>query len=348
MGQDKKLTKERLDELWAADDIRVLNAQSGRFVIMSDLHLGDGGRADDFRKNQQALLNALDHYRGEGFTVVLLGDIEEFWQFDLDRVAERYDSSVYQAFREFPDRRVIRVAGNHDIEWLALRDPTTNRDTRVHGAHEALKMKLGSSAPSILLVHGHQGSTDSDRWSWNSRYWVRVYKGIEPVLKLDRHSSATKSPIVRDYERIYYGWAKDHRIMVICGHSHRAIFASRSHAEILRDTARQLESALAEDDLSKKERRRLARRLAKTHEELKDEAMKERDIAPTEKSGTPLPCYFNTGCGLYSDGITVLAIDRGEISLVKWHRRPKGGENFCTLQGPGDLAEYLKQIEEEA
>ena len=36
-----------------------------------------------------------------------------------------------------------------------------------------------------------------------------------------------------------------------------------------------------------------------------------------------LPCYFNSGCCGYTNGITCLEIDMGEIRLIKWQRDTK-------------------------
>jgi hypothetical protein len=33
---------------------------------------------------------------------------------------------------------------------------------------------------------------------------------------------------------------------------------------------------------------------------------------------SPTPCYFNIGCGIYTNGITVIELDCGKIRLVKW------------------------------
>ena len=38
---------------------------------------------------------------------------------------------------------------------------------------------------------------------------------------------------------------------------------------------------------------------------------RDRVIVPVEEEGEPLPCYFNTGCGTYTDGLTALEIAPG-------------------------------------
>lgn len=32
------------------------------------------------------------------------------------------------------------------------------------------------------------------------------------------------------------------------------------------------------------------------------------------------PCYYNSGCALFKDGITAVELDGEEIRLVKWNR----------------------------
>ena len=37
-------------------------------------------------------------------------------------------------------------------------------------------------------------------------------------------------------------------------------------------------------------------------------------------TGKPLPCYFNTGCGHFRNGITNIEIEGDKIRLIKWWR----------------------------
>jgi len=37
-------------------------------------------------------------------------------------------------------------------------------------------------------------------------------------------------------------------------------------------------------------------------------------------TGKPLPCYFNTGCGHFRNGITNIEIEGDKIRLIKWKR----------------------------
>jgi UDP-2,3-diacylglucosamine pyrophosphatase LpxH len=322
MAQDRKLTFKRLSDLWTDTMTTTLNlADLPKLAVVSDLHLGDGGEADDLRPNVGALRAALQSYSKDGFSLVLLGDIEELWQFDLDKVAGRYEDSVYKDLQSFGRDRVIRIFGNHDVEWCCPPDPATGKEVG-RGFPEAVKLAT-PDGEKILLVHGHQGSVDSDRNSWFSRFVVRgLFKPIEPVARffgLYRHPSATKSMVMEDYESVMYEWAKENKVLLICGHSHRAIFGSRSYSQILRKeldglkkqqekTGKAAEVMRFNDEI---ENRRLA---------LEDERNKGRDIGPLDKEADLTPCYFNDGCGLYTDGITALEIEDDAIRLVRWSR----------------------------
>ena len=205
-------------------------------------------------------------------------------------------------------------------------------------------MKAGYDDPSILLVHGHQGNIESDKNSWSSKFFVRLYKKIEPVLKrfnIGIHPPAIKSQVTTDYEQVMYAWAKENKVILICGHSHRAIFASTSYARRLENEI----EALLEENKAHKDDHELVKenkkKIKKLRKNLKEEKKKGRDIDPTEPDRKPLPCYFNTGCGLFTTGITCLEIENDEIRLVKWHKEKKE-EPFYEIYERGKLSEFSR------
>jgi UDP-2,3-diacylglucosamine pyrophosphatase LpxH len=346
MSQDEQLTNLRLTELWNNPNIPVLDTKGNQYVIFSDIHLGNGGGADDFHANEKALLAALDFYKDRGYKLILLGDIEEFWQFDLDQISDRYNHSVYATIRSFGDGNMYRVFGNHDIDWCLLTDPAKDMPIRDGCAFEALKMIDLAGNTDILLVHGHQGNTESDKNSWSSRFWVRIFRKVEPLAKklgITKHSSATKSRIPTNYERILYSWAKTNGVMLICGHSHRAIFSSKSYAERLKEKISELQKQILENRENSELIERNRKEIKKSHEEYLDEKRKKRLIDPAESNGKPKPCYFNTGCGLYSDGITGIEIADDTIKLAKWHRDvPKDSQYEIYEQG--NLSAYIAAV----
>jgi UDP-2,3-diacylglucosamine pyrophosphatase LpxH len=345
MSLDKGSTWKQLSDLWADNSVKILESRGKKYAIISDTHMGDGGDADDFAGNEAALLSALDHYQKNNYNLILLGDVEELWQFDLSAIVNKYDKTIYAKIREFGDDRVQRIFGNHDYEWGGFEDPSKKKVKKSGLAEEALKMKDRTGKMSILFVHGHQGSIDSDKFSWFSRFFVRTFKIFEPLAKatgLYGHGSATKSRVTRDYERIYYRWAKKNKVVVICGHSHRAIFAARSYADQLRDEIADLKVENSMSGKSRKTKKANQRKIDRLQDKWDDEREKGRTIEPTETMGEPLPCYFNSGCGLYTDGITNLEIDDDKIKLVKWNNETVDGPPFVVFN-EGSLSEFVKK-----
>jgi len=323
MSQDKVKTHERLNTLFMDDGVPVRSLADEKFVMFSDTHLGNGKKADDFRKNEGALVAALDYYRRQGYHLLLLGDIEEFWQFDLNEVETRYKSTVYQALCGYGPDRVTRVYGNHDMDWRTLDDPARDGRTPEVNASEAVKLADAGGEVKFLLVHGHQGSKTSDKQSWSSRFFVRCFRGVEPLAKklgITTHPPATKSQVTRGYEKIFYDWAKDKGLNIICGHSHHAIFASKSYYQRCREEIVALEADTRAHPENKAENDQAIKKLKK---EVKREKKRKMNRVELDPPAELKPCYYNTGCALFKDGITAIELEGEEIRLVKWNRDEK-------------------------
>jgi UDP-2,3-diacylglucosamine pyrophosphatase LpxH len=252
---------------------------------------------------------------------VLLGDTEELWQFDLQEVEERR-GGLYSRMRDFGPGRVLRVWGNHDDMW-AGRD---EKDPSGAGpASEAILLDTGGRP--VLMVHGHQGSLESDVMGGLSRLLVRLFRCFEGPWKLLMRAvglyrrPSTMTRIRRDFERVMYGWARARDTVLVCGHSHRAVFASRSWAERLRSRLHHLRGLLAMVPPRAPEAGELRLELRRTARELQRERRRGRDFVPVREGGEVRPLYFNSGCGLYGEGITALELGVEEVRLVKWGRR---------------------------
>jgi hypothetical protein len=180
-----------------------------------------------------------------------------------------------------------------------------------------------------------------------SRFFVRLFKLVEPAAKrigIYGDKSATKSQVTRDYERMMYAWAKSQRVILICGHSHRAIFASKSYAERIQERVTALRSLSADAGADPEAVRANDAEIAQLKKQWQVEKKKGRVITPVEPGGAePLPCYFNTGCACYTDGITTIEICDPEIRLVKWERTPTGPA-LRTVYNAGLIAEMVAQV----
>jgi hypothetical protein len=131
--------------------------------------------------------------------------------------------------------------------------------------------------------------------------------------------------------------------MLICGHSHRAIFASLSYADRLDKEMKEKQQEILDCRDNKKLIRQKLKELKKLQDKLLDEEMKNRKTAMTERN--PLPCYFNTGCGVFTDGMTAIEIQDGIIRLVKWHQKVRNGQKRIVFKDcQKDLMELLAMI----
>lgn len=89
---------------------------SGDIFVISDLHLGDGGRRDNFeagRKTPQ-LHAFLDYVASEGGELFVLGDLFELWQANLSLMLVKRR----ELLDHFARLRLTFVPGNHDIDLV--------------------------------------------------------------------------------------------------------------------------------------------------------------------------------------------------------------------------------------
>ena len=316
MSKNDDAIIERLKELCKGADQNIkklpLNANT-KYALFSDLHLGDGKSADNFVHNEETMIFALNFYKKNGYSVIFLGDLEELWQFDFFKIKDRYDGTIYELLRSFSDNKVHRIFGNHDREWKRPPDPILNNGNVRYATPEAIML-----GDDIFLIHGHQGDYFCDKVVWFSKFWARSAKSLVP----DENRSATKSQIPKSREKLYYTWAKKNKVFLICGHTHNAIFASRSYywwlKEQIKDKQKELEKKRIFKD--KITLRKLSREIEKYKTDLHYEEKMLRNYNRVVRKGIPLPCYFNTGSGLYRKGITNIEIEGDKIRLIKWQR----------------------------
>ena len=342
-----------------------------RFVVFSDVHKGDGRtESDDFRHNADLYIYALQYYFDRGYSLVLNGDCEDCWETDPAEIVMAYRETAFDAERRFNARnRYYRVVGNHDDDW---EDPSkVNRFlVPILGPVRVLPAVL--LGERILILHGHQGDPYDDRHAKRSRWMVRhIWAPLQrrgftdflwPVMRrfgfAESGRSAQNNFIRRERDQLLYEWAKANRILLIAGHTHRGMFRSFSKVDQIRIVRGQLEEKV-HAAMTQKERLliRLSidtidRVIRESREELKRDKLKNR------LDENPVPCYFNDGCCVHTNGITGIEIDRGTIRLIKWEVWDtfyRGEEKirrdlrfFASIQRrifqSGDLRQILKMI----
>ncbi len=214
----------------SAEEISV--GDRSRIVIMSDCHRGDGSWADTFAGNRNLFLAALDDYDRKGFTYIELGDGDELWENGgFAEIMSEYGDIFRVMARFHLEGRLYLIYGNHD---MVKRIPGGNGNPLLSnkefsrlfpriGFPEGLILNyLGSR---IFLTHGHQADFLNSRLWRLSRFLVRnLWRRLESLGVKDP-TSASKNPRKKTaVERALMKWAKDKNVMLIAGHTHRAVF----------------------------------------------------------------------------------------------------------------------------
>jgi UDP-2,3-diacylglucosamine pyrophosphatase LpxH len=327
----KKDAIKRFNELFddeGEDTITLEYGRGAKYALFSDLHIGDGTPADNFRQNEKTFLDALEYYREGKFSIILLGDVEEFHQFSMLNISRRYfkkvyQKSVYSALTEFPEKKIFRVIGNHDIDW-ALEDPLAKKQKKV--AVEAIKMteKGSDKGPvEIMLTHGHQAEESYEKDLQTVRLGTTIFRSIEKLLRLSSSSILEEKPDGKD--EIYDSWAAEKKIIFICGHTHHPIFGSqfidyrwmKEKRQQIEDEIKALKGAGQQKTLDQLRQRDF---WLKKRIDLIERKMLEWDVyQPPDRTKSKLSkYYFNTGAGMFNDAISNIEIDGSSLRLVYW------------------------------
>jgi len=119
---------------------------SGRYLLLSDLHLGDGGRRDLARGRDASLLAFLDGDTADMDAVVLAGDILDGWQTDrADAIVRAHPRVVARLAALAAERPTYLVLGNHDRRDFI--------DALLPQVRTCQALALDTEA---LVIHGHQ------------------------------------------------------------------------------------------------------------------------------------------------------------------------------------------------
>jgi hypothetical protein len=72
-------TEQRLTRAYKKAKIEYFDNQS-KYVFFSDVHRGDDSVSDEFARNQNIYLHALNYYYKEGYVYIEAGDGDELWE----------------------------------------------------------------------------------------------------------------------------------------------------------------------------------------------------------------------------------------------------------------------------
>ena len=212
-----------------------LPAAEARIVVFSDLHKGVRDGADDFLRCEPGYCAALAWYFEKGYSLYVLGDAEELWENDPEpvlRTGTGYPEVLELEAAFHRDGRYERFFGNHDDLWSHSGAVSKHLEGFFPGlkVREALKLRLtrpGARDGLMIFLHGHQGTSDSDRWRWISRLFVRyVWRPIQRKSGYTGVTPARDYKLRAEHDRAMSAWAgsQAEQPVLITGHTHRPVF----------------------------------------------------------------------------------------------------------------------------
>ena len=322
-----------------------------KIVFFSDLHRGMG-QTDVFKINVVLFEKILNYYFDHGYTLVLIGDIEEGWGYqrsNIPLILDNYKNQIEIEKKFFNENRYFRIYGNHDDFYrgqnLYFDDSTF---TRVYPAVMFEQMQENGNKFSIFVTHGCQGhglhdaGDDVAAWAVSIKYmWLieHTSKNFKSADQAIKKMEKVKTEYDK-HEKYMLEWAfadglKKKCNILVGGHTHRVLFESEFEPKMISILRRDLEGetkrikasrdkpieAAAETPFAGNEQSQndsLTSYDQKIIEKLKKiEEEPSRALRIADKSRSDLyqsPAYFNSGCGFISK-MPCLEICEGKIKL---------------------------------
>lgn len=300
---------------------------AGKFIIFSDEHKGARDTADDFRLAEKNYVAALDYYFNNGFQFINLGDCEELWENKPDIVMEKNQADLRAELRFLEQDRYYRIFGNHDLQWK-FDLPRTRYLKPVFGnklkIYEGILLttSYNNQQYSVFCTHGHQGDQKSDGNAFSTWFVAAIWTPLQRFLEISINSTSDSFELVDKHNVIMYEWsATQQNLLFISGHTHKPVFASLDHIELL---TKQLEKAKAHQDTA-----------AVQNIEAELEKRKAEYAGKQFHKTMVIPSYFNSGCCCFGDGdITGIEIEGDNIRLIKWEEDGHQSRRVVLEQSP--------------
>jgi UDP-2,3-diacylglucosamine pyrophosphatase LpxH len=194
-------------------------------VIFSDHHRGDRSKLDPFAANDGLFVQALQHYFDRGFTYIEAGDGDELWKGWRFADIERAHSPVFDLLHRFQRQdRLHLLYGNHE----GLAAGGYQQDKGGLPAREALVLERLRTSQRLFIVHGHQADPRNDQSTlWSRRFVRHLWTPMQSLglASLSGPAHPVSSSATESISRRIKDWSAMQRQLVICGHTHRPVFA---------------------------------------------------------------------------------------------------------------------------
>jgi hypothetical protein len=330
----RKQVKAGLDRAFEDAEEQEFDVDRNAMIILSDHHRGARDGADDFWRAERAYCAALAYYFETGHRLVVLGDAEELWEtWSPAKVIGMHSGGDDRALdleaRFQAAARYDRVWGNHDLNWSRRSEVEKHL---IEGGPfgqgfevgEAIRLRVTSAGQELgrlFLVHGHQGTADSQVITAVSRPVVRLFGFLQRRFKKGWNTPSSDWKLRARHDRAMFAWAKSKRsesLALIAGHTHRPVFWDSQREPPTEDEIATLDSELDRAEAADAPVPTQAEKAADLAYAQADRRWGEGSGGPPPQDMIP-PSYFNTGCCSFADGdATGLEIEGGEIRLIRW------------------------------
>lgn len=233
---NKGLKMKKLDKLFKRAKV-IPTSKNTKIVVMSDIHRGINNINDNFHKNKLLYEEALKHYYKKGFTYIELGDGDDMWEVnDYYKIIETYKETFKLLKKFYLKKQLLMIYGNHDIckrkkkilekYFYTYYDKRKNKNEELLNnlnVYEAIVLNYRNL--KIFMLHGHQVDfLNSNIWRI-SRFLVKyIWKKLETIGFRAPMTLAKNYELPNKNEKKLINFSNKKKMMVISGHTHKAIF----------------------------------------------------------------------------------------------------------------------------
>lgn len=212
---------------------------SSRLIFFSDCHRGDNSWADDFTRNRQLFLHALNYYYHQGFTYIEVGDGDELWKNRHFSQIRHAHGEIFDLLKAFHAKeRLYMIFGNHDMIKKSKSFVQKNLQQYYDyytGQYEALLpgmepqegllFRYSGTSNTLFVVHGHQGDLINDTLWLLARFLLRyIWRQLELLGFKNMISPVGNSDKINLIEKRILDWVSLNKQPIITGHTHKPMF----------------------------------------------------------------------------------------------------------------------------